>query len=752
MAMLTKNRSRLLLGAGPMALAISLTLAPERARAQAIQATETFVQGSGERLPIGPGSETILLFDQTTVIDWTPDDDGEGNALTFLPDGNEVTFESDLASPDFAVLNRILPSANNSVAVIDGRVISVFFDDTNNMFATGGTVAFYSPTGIVAGPNSVFDVGGLILTALEPSLASFQDFSENNGTLILGDAANTSTASVIINPGAQITAFQEDSFFIAAAPDVQMFGQSQVNGSQAFVGANFAQITLTNGLFDIQIPVGTDVTTPVQIDGDVGGPASTAAGDNHIIYAVAKAISDPISMIFRGNLGFEPAASAGVVNGEIILSANYDVAGRTVQGGSSADGINALFSQPEDEFAPPPAGSIFMEDFNASSSVLAIANEEVQVTARMTDSSVDGNLLMVGRNFAELTATDNNTFAISGDVLVSSRAFGVQSSSLPDPTVINAEAGEAFIDAFNGGVINISGSALVTADAFGGEDDVDLIFGTSTGGRALAGSNGGTLSILGDLDVSAIAVGLSETFGQTSADQRAGLAQVFADLNGTVTIGGSATVEADAFGPNSLASTGVQGSNVFGGQALLNILPNGGTIQVDQNTLVSASAFAGVSSNLLSGGNATGGEATIAVQSGDIINLFGTVDIFADAVGGTNFEESGGTGTGGIARAFTTNDGRINISGLFTAQADGAGGEGTFGGDGIGGFAGARALSGTIAMLDGAIANASGFGGAAAFGFGGNGGNGTGGTALFQAEGSLTEEGRWHRYQTWSTQ
>ncbi|MEM9312426.1 MAG: hypothetical protein AAGA34_13370, partial [Pseudomonadota bacterium] len=517
MAVLTKNRSRLLLGAGPMALAISLMLAPERARAQAIQATEQFVVGGGVRDLTAPGEETILLDQATTVIDWTPNTDASGNVLTFLPDGNVVTFEGTLGVPEFGVLNRILPTANGDVVMIDGSVISQYFDADANAFATGGTIAFYSPTGILVGGTATFDVGSLILTALEPSVTSFTDFTENGGTLELGDPTGNATASVIISAGAQINAPIDDSVFIAAAPEVQMLGQSRVNGSQAFIGGNFARVTVTNGLFDIQIPVGTDVTTPIVVDGDVGGPASSALGDNHIIYAVARALSDPISMIFRGNLGFDPAVSAGVVNGEIILSANYDVEGRTVQDGTTTDGINAVFSRPEDEFAPPPAGSVFLEDFNASSSVLAIANEEVQVTARTTDSSVDGNLLMVGRNFSELTATAGNSFAITGDVLVSARAFGVQSSSLPDPTVINAEGGEAFIDAFNGGSITILGDALVTADAFGGLEDVDADFGSATGGRALVGSTGGTLDIAGNVNVSANAIGLDGGFGETGA-------------------------------------------------------------------------------------------------------------------------------------------------------------------------------------------------------------------------------------------
>ncbi|MEO1729584.1 MAG: hypothetical protein AAFR64_02480, partial [Pseudomonadota bacterium] len=740
MAILIQNRSKLLLGACPMALAISLTLAPERVRAQAFQANETVVVGAATRFPLDNGTETIVVDTQTTVIDWTPQEDASGNALTFLPDGNIATFESSLDSPEFGVLNRILPSTNGNVVMIDGAVISQYFNTDSSSFETGGTIAFYSPTGIIVGGGATFDVGSLILTSLEPDLTSFVDFNENGGQLQLGTFSRTGpTASVIINPGAQINAPQDGSFFIAAAAEVQMLGQSRVNGSQAFVAGEVVNITFTNGLFDIQIPAGTSETTPIVIDGDVGGPASTGVGDNHIIYAVAKAATDPISMIFRGNLGFDPAVSAGVVNGEVILSANYDVNGRSVQDGSISDGINAIFSRPEDEIDPPPSGNIFLEDFNSSSSLLAIANDKVQVTAFNSNSSVDGNLLLVGRNAAELTATAGNSFTITGDVLVSARAFGVRSSSLIDPTVINAEGGIAFIDAFAGGSLNILGNALVTADAFGGENDVDGDFGSATGGSAQVGSNGGTLEIAGNLTVSANGEGADGGFGFIGAEMRGGLAQVFASQGGVVNLRGAVEITADAFGPSSSSSTGVTASNVFGGQALLNILPDGGSITVDLDAFLSANANGSFSSDTTAGATATGGEVTVAVQDTSSLTLLGALNLAADANGGSNDLGAGGAATGGTARTFVEGGGTVSVAGDFFATASAQGGDGTEGGQGIGGFAGARALVGRIEYLGNASASAIGSGGAAFFGQGGTGGTGLGGTALFQAEGTLTE-------------
>jgi hypothetical protein len=118
-------------------------------------------------------------------------------------------------------------------------------------------------------------------------------------------------------------------------------------------------------------------------------------------------------MIFRGNLGFDPAASAGIVNGEIILSANYNVNGRLVDGGSIADGVSANFGN-NTELSTTRA-DIFLEDFTATSSLLAISTHRTQVTAFNAGSSVTGNLLMVGRESAELTASNGQNFTITGD-------------------------------------------------------------------------------------------------------------------------------------------------------------------------------------------------------------------------------------------------------------------------------------------------------------------------------------------------
>lgn len=735
-----RNRSHLMLGCGSAALALALVMAPHSARAQGIQASGNVTLGTAGIDDGTPGETTVSVFSRTAAIDWTPIEDNNGDALDFLPNGATAIFQSGDGITDFAVLNRILPSTNGNIAVIDGTVISRIID-ANGLSTPGGFVAFYSPTGILIGDNAAFDVGQLMLTTLNTSDSSFQNFVEFSGNMAL-QGAQGSTARIQINPGAQITATAENSFFAVVAADVQMLGTARINGSHAYVAGEVVNLSFSNGLFNISVPVGTgDSGTVMELGGTIGGPSSNGVGDNHMIYAVAAAQNDPISMIFRGNLGFDPAQSAGIVNGEIILSANYDVFGRFVDGGSISDGINATFGG--NSATSNVRADIFMEDFNASSSLLAIGTHRTQVTAFNASSSVDGNLLMVGRENAELTASNGQTFTISGDVLVSAQDYGVVSSSLQSLDQINATGGVAFIDAFGGGTMNIGGNVLVAADAFAGADDLNGVAGTAQGGSALIGSTGGTLNISGSAGISARGVGTTLFGVQTGATSRGGLAQFFARQGGQVTLGGDLSLDAGAIGAQGSIFNPSSVSDAFGGQALISVFDGGGTLTVFGEALASASATGGGSNNSGAGSIGDAGEAVARVDGPGVIAVANRMRLEAQGIGGTNGGGTGGTGLGGRASAITTGGGVIQIGGSidtgFDAIARGSGGDGQTGGDGLGGIAGANALTGSITVLGRGFADAEGRGGNASFGFGGTGGTGRGGNAFFQANGTLTE-------------
>jgi hypothetical protein len=733
-----RNRSRLLLGCGSVALAAGLMLAAERAEAQAFQATPTVVVGDVTFDRNAPALDFITLGSETAVIDWTPNEFTSGDALTFLPNGATAFFQNGANVSNFAVLNRILPSTNNNIVVFDGRVVSQLIDPNTGAATSGGMVAFYSPTGILVGSTARFDVGQLLLTTLEPSISSFEDFALNGGTMNLS-ATSGSTARIQINNGAQITATAENSFFSAIAAGVEMRGTASINGSHAYVAGEVVNLTFSNGLFDIEVPVGTARSGNVMnIAGNVGGPSSTGAGDNHMIYAVARGAADPISMFFSGNLGFEPAASAGIVNGEIILSANYDVFGRTVAGGTITDGRNAQFRDAVDPFGDAPVeAEITLNNFRSTSSLMAVSSHDVLASVGDGTSSVDGNLLLFGRERAELVAEVGN-FNITGDLLVSAEAFGVEGSSLQNPDVINATAGTAAITALPGGQITIGGSAKITADAYAGANTIDLIAGRATGGSATILADEADIAITGDVFVQARGLGTTLSGILQGAESRGGLAGVTLRNGADVSFGGGLLLNVDAVGAQGSLSDSSSNSDAFAGVASI-LLEDVSSLNVGQTVRLNANGRGGSSNTSGAGSIGDGGVATLSLTGLGNVEIGGSLLIEAEGIGGSNAGGTGGVGLGGRASAATFDNGTILIGNNFSADALGEGGNGRTGGDGFGGISGANAITGRIDIAGRAFAGSEGVGGDASFDFGGNGGLGRGGNSAFQANGTLVD-------------
>ncbi|MEE4316537.1 MAG: hypothetical protein V2I74_06095 [Erythrobacter sp.] len=722
------NRSRLLVGCGNAAIALALVLAHGKAEAQAINAEGTVVDGVAFFDDPAPGQTVIDVVTDTAIIDWDPFVDNNGDALDFLPTGNTVTFTSGQL-PNFAVLNRILPTANGNIVVMDGTVLSRVRDQAGNS-VPGGFVAFYSPTGILVGSNATFDVGSLLLTTLDPTTDSFPGFAQGSGPLELVGAQG-STARIQINQGAQITASADNSFFAVVAADVQMAGTALVNGSHAYVAGELVNLTFSNGLFNIEIPVGTAVGgTVLDLAGTIGGPSSAGAADNHMIYAVAAAQNDPISLLLRGNLGFEPAQQAGIVNGEIIVSANYDVFGRTVNGGSITDGIGAIFDG--NAQTSNVRADILIDDIVSTSSLLAIGTHATTMRAFDVSSSVAGNLLLVGRESATLDVTA--ALSVTGDVLVSSEAYGLVSADLSDPADANAVAGSALITATLGGSLNIGGGVVVSADAFGGVDLQTNTAGTAFGGSARLVSAGGSITVGGPTTISARAVGTDFSGVSSDAELRGGLAELLATEGAIVTLNDGLLVTASATA-RTLGVT-IAGS-AFGGTA--RVRNSDSTLTVNADATLIASAFAAEAFSSSDGGLADAGEAQLIVEAGGQTTVTGSLALSASAVGGDNRGGRGGDALGGVALASTLGGGALEVGGSFNADAVASGGTGTVGGDAFGGVAGAVAFTGSIDLQSDADIIASAEGGDALFGSGGNGGNGLGGTALLRADGTLNE-------------
>ncbi|WP_086733875.1 MBG domain-containing protein [Erythrobacter colymbi] len=729
-----RNRARMLTGCGSAALALALAAGSGEAAAQGIQAEHNVVYGDASVFDLASptgGTTLVEANTPTVVIDWTPFEDAQGNALDFLPEGNEAIFQNGPNVLDFAVLNRILPSTNGSVVVINGTVIGRIQQSTARGTPLSPFVAFYSPTGFLIGSTAVFDVGQLLLTTLDTTPENFDSFVQG-GTLNLAAQAG-STARISIASGAQISSPAENGFFAVVAADVQMSGTALVNGSQAYVAGEVVNLRLSNGLFDIEIPVGTAAGGNVlRLDGTIGGPASTGGStDNHVIYGVAAAQNDPISILLGGNIGFAPAQQAGIVNGEIILSANYDVAGRSVNGGSSDEGINARFG------AGPGTGDaradIFIENVNASSRLTAVGSHLTRLSAVGGNSTVGGNLLLAGREAAEVRIGAGDAVSVAGNLLVSADVFGAL-GGVPNILEPSATGGTALIEALSGGLLSVDGSARVSADAYAGSIASVLANAAAQGGTARISADNATISIGSALDLSARAIGGPLSTPLFESTLRGGTAELVATRDSAVTVGTDLTLNTEAFARSFGAA---DAGEVYGGTSLVSI--TGSTLGVTGNAFIDASANGTGADSATGGALGDAGEARMLVEEGGIATIGGLLSLSANAGGGYNFGGTGGDALGGVALAITRTGGSLDVTGDFNANADANAGFGAGGGNASGGVAGAIAETGTITLQASASASANAFGGDAFVGNGERGGDGTGGTSVFRAEGTLTQ-------------
>ncbi|WP_114952802.1 beta strand repeat-containing protein [Sphingosinicella terrae] len=734
-------RGRLGLRAGCAAAALAAMCGTwtSAAFAQAFSGSPSVTAGQVNFDRTIPGQETITVIDDA-IVDWTPIE-GPGGLIDFLPAGNTAIFQDTPGAGGFVILNRIVPTGTG-VVELNGNIISQLQTGAGNV--RGGTVAFYSPNGLLVGSTAVFDVGNLILSAADLDPGSFQDFGSGNGALSL-TAAPGSQARVEVQPGALINATAENSFLAMVAPRVVMNGNARINGSTAYVAAESVDITLVEGLFDIVVTTGTTVAgTIIEHGGSTGGPARTGTDANQAIYAVGVGQAQAVQLVFSGNLGFDPATSASIVNGEVILSAGFDVSGREfpdafrgagnnegnasvrIVGGGYSSGVTGLATTDFTVDASATGSVNFDSDVRiagfSNASIVAGAGESITIGGSAIVSADDiknftvANLAVTAQldaqgGVARITAADGGTIAIGGDAQVSANARaandGVRNLSG------DATGGDAQIFASSGGQITIDGAMTASADARGSDSYGGG--GSGTGGLAVIGVNGGTLFAAGDVAVSAAGQGgfgiggIPGSDPGTGGNGSGGNAQIFAE-NGNLTLG-NATVSADAAGGN-----GTSGGDAIAGNA--GIITLGGEIQVDGDIVASADGVGGNASEGFGGqgGAAEGGTAYVQAQSPGIGRLIGAAaTVTANATGGAGGAGDGGSvaaGAGGEARAGLF-DGAINSGGAFVLagreqanlaltdirlEAVGTGGAGGVGGAGQAGGAGGAAFGGTTQL------------------------------------------------------
>ncbi|WP_120077243.1 beta strand repeat-containing protein [Aurantiacibacter odishensis] len=725
-------RSALLRGCAPAALTLALLAAPQTAGAQAYNATFEVVQGSVTVDRSQATFDRIEVDGFDAVIDWFPNEIN-GAPEIFLPNGNTAIYTGAPNAGGFAILNRIQPTQIAAPAEFAGTVQAFLTNGQGTPIAPGGFVAFYSPTGILVGSTAVFEVPQLMLTTNAVDIASFTDFATGAGPLLLSG----NNSSITIAPGASFTGTPEGSFFIVSSTNIDMAGDAYFNGSTAYVGALEAQLTHNSGLFDIIIPFASGSEgQAISHTGSTGGPESSGAGDNHIIYGVTSSVSDTsvgVSMLFSGNLGFDVATGATVAGGEIILSANYNVTGREIDGGLTGEGADSFFNGRTDPGFGPT--QIVLDGVTATSDVTAISQSETSVTTNLGSSSFAGDLVIVGRNQASVRAGAGSTISVGEELYVSANNFGFADGSQTLPV----NGGSASVSASTDGLVTVGGRSTVTANAYAAVDFSGAFVGDAAGGFASISADGGTVQLGGDTVVSASA--LAEV--QTAAYEFAGIfTGGFADFSmfsgGTIALDGGLNIFATAFSPNLTGVNAGLTGNSQGGNISIGGSDGGGFFSITNGFLV-ADASAGVGDGVAAAGagpTAQGGSIFVSADDTSTFSVEGDTLLLANGFGGN--VTGGGDGGEGIG-------GTIDLFFLPATLFDGAlvldsyaqGGTGENGGNGTGGTntINVSGPDGVLTINGVSQSFAIGEGGASTGA--GNGGLGTGGTAqLFLAQGA----------------
>ncbi len=716
---------------------------------QAFQGTPTVSSGDAD-ISSNAFVDTITAFADQVVIDWAPNDTAVNGAdIDFLPDGNAAIFQTDMGGPaDFTVLNRIIPVDNTRPIILNGNITTQVTDGFSG-FLPGGSVWFYAPGGIVIGSTAVVDVGGLFLTTADPFVDPDGNFIDPAGTTSFAPAISGTFAE--IDAGASVTLTPENSYVGLLAPIVGQSGNVDVNGSAAYIAAEQASITFNQGLFDVNVTIGTDGDIPSGIalthNGVTAGPVSSGAGDNHRVYAVAVPKNNAISIAIQngGDIGFDIAGAADVVGNAVILSAGRNVAGNVIAN-TPVNGIDA---------------SIEIENNSFTSAVTARASTNITATANAGAMAFASNLTLRADDLVDVMANgagsaitvdgitnlsadvqgvmdgadgtggvvgilgSGGTITLNGDVMLSANGTGADNFSVGK--LGDGFGGTVEIGAEGGGTVNVSGSVTMFADGIGGFSGSGVDGGNGIGGtgRLLANNGNSTISIDGNLSISAASNGSSGNGGLNDTNGNA--------VGGTITISGTGGANnlIDISGVTTLG-TGALGADAFFGDAGSAL---GGDIAIDAGSgttlnfvgaLIAGGMVQGGNSDALgNGGDVTGGAMLITTSDATgIITTGADVQLGSPVIGGFSSLGMSGTALGGSS-TIRSGPGNITITGPVDVNAEAFGESSSFGGS-----VALETSGGNLTINDNANLSANGITGS-----GSN--DGTGGNATIFANGGM---------------
>lgn len=751
----TRNR---LLSSCALAAIATLAVNAQPARAQIAGDGPTVVGGSAT---FSPDNSQVTNIAPRTIINWA------NVPEVALPDGAEQSFDG---AADYVVLNRLLPQTDvTNPAQLNGTVTSTIGGEVR-----GGSVWFYTPNGIIVGVGGTFNVGSLLLSTSD---VGNEDFLDNDPNFSFQPSAPGASIDIQrnVDGGANINALGSNAYVALISPRIKQSGDVRVNGSANYIAAEAVDIVINRSLFDISVTAGTTATGDRPEDAALVHDGNTVLENNEVGYGasadaryatlVAIPKNDAITMLVSGNIGYQPADGAVVVDNKIILSAGYNVRSDGLIGsepisddvaGTANIGIaNGLgeAAGTESSFGPNVVGQA-TGLVRADSTFIA---EEVE-DLNATDLEFGGSVDLTGAAGASLIAGADSIVTVGRDLFLD--ASGSATGVLGAASLI-ANTGSNII--VNG---DVSLEARTDGSLTGTERRTAQII--ADGGRIDVPGNDGNGQIFAD----------AQTFGADQddggGDATGGIVRIEAKNGGSIFADGGAFFSAEGFGGSGLFA----GGNGTGGT--IDILATGGTIELDSIRAV-ADGFGGGEDGYGAGvsGDGTGGTITLAVSNDEAGEAQGAIDVvglielyargfgggvntcsecFSPIIGAEALFTPVNTGTGGAGTGGTINmlveAGSLDASDL-RADVQGFGGDGSFedgedgtdGSPGVGGEATFTVNGGTVDLfsLDILAAGFGGEGGNGSSGFGdpigngGRGGDGAGGAVTLAFNGGTSD-------------
>jgi len=614
-----------------------------------------------------------------------------------------------------------------------------------NMVATGGnkTGGIGDAGAAQAGTALLQSINAGVLTATRPvpspivggvSVLSSATGGSVTGGVGSGGAATAADARVVTTGGAAITtaaAFAGSNAAGGAALGAGSSGGSATASTTSISQGSSASVAV-NGNATLRANA-TGGASP----GGAGGGAT--AGDVRLVSndgTVSVAGAATLSAIATGGAGTVGGAATGgltnigantsqtSVTGAVSLSSAALGGDGSAGSGGAATGGNALI------------GTVGVGTITLGNSVssLVSATGGTGIGANASGGLGQGGIAQI---FAVRGAVN-----VTGAVLLDAHAIGGTKSTAGTGATGNATGGRAEIFA-NAGNVTLANDARFDTSAFVRVSLANA--GNAVGGNALISSfinqsngagGGGTVSIAGSSSFDAGALA-GEANGPTGNGGMAtgGTIRVLAD-RGALTLGDiSASSGATGFAGDNPATNMMRGGTIA-------IEARNADLTINGSVSASASANGAFLINALparTAGDALGGTISITAGSFRQLNITGSVQLSATAVGGRTNAGVGavaGQASGGTITVDAL--GTISIGGGLDTEASGFGGnsfafDGATGGKGRGGVVDIAALGGDLQVTTEIIANADGRGGNAETFRAGNGGEGEGGLARISA-------------------